>query len=112
VDFFGIPSATAQGAALFHLKTGTPIIFVSAIRQKWGKFDIHFERIEISEKMQLNEQSIFSITQTHIKILEKWIKKYPEQYFWTHKRWKTKPDKAALKQYFYNLQQAKNILAI
>lgn len=99
VDFFGIPSATAQGAAIFQIKTRVPIIFVAQIRTKWGHFDLHFEKIEIPFNLELNDQNIFNITQTHTKVLEKWIKKYPGQYFWTHKRWKSKPTETDLKKY-------------
>ena len=35
--------------------------------------------------------SIASITQTFTSILEDYIRKYPEQYFWFHRRWKTQP---------------------
>ena len=99
VDFFGIPSATAQGTAIFQLKTGVPIVFVAQIRTTWGQFDLHFEKIEIPKNLELNEQNIFNITQTHTKVLEKWIAKYPGQYFWTHRRWKSNPTEAELENY-------------
>ena len=31
------------------------------------------------------------ITQAYTRILEKYVQNYPEQYFWFHQRWKTKP---------------------
>ena len=85
VDFFNKPASTAKGAAILHLKTGAPIIVGIAVRRSWGKFDIYCERISA-------EDNILSITQAHTKLLEKWIRKNPGQYLWTHKRWKTKPD--------------------
>jgi Kdo2-lipid IVA lauroyltransferase/acyltransferase len=99
VDFFGIPSATAQGAAVFHLKTDAPIVFMAQIRTKWGQFDLHFEKIQIPENLEFNEKNIFEVTQLHTKVLEKWIKNYPGQYFWTHRRWKSKPSELDLKKY-------------
>lgn len=99
VDFFNIPSATAQGTAIFQIKTGVPIVFVAQIRTKWGHFDLHFEKIQIPENLELNEQNIFDVTQIHTKVLEKWIKKYPGQYFWTHKRWKSIPTEDDLQKY-------------
>jgi len=99
VDFFNIPSATAQGAAIFQIETGVPIIFVAQIRTKWGHFDLHFEKIQIPDNLELNDQNIFDVTQIHTLVLEKWIKKYPGQYFWTHKRWKSIPAEADLKKY-------------
>jgi KDO2-lipid IV(A) lauroyltransferase len=99
VDFFGVLSATAQGTAIFQLKTGASIVFVAQIRKKWGQFDLFFEKIPIPQELEYNDQNIFEVTQIHTKVLEKWIKKYPGQYFWTHRRWKTKPNKNDLKIY-------------
>jgi KDO2-lipid IV(A) lauroyltransferase len=84
VDFFNMPASTAKGTAILHLKTGAPIVVGIAVRRSWGKFDLYFERISA-------QNNIFSITQAHTKLLEKWIRKNPGQYLWTHKRWKTKP---------------------
>ncbi len=91
VDFFGTPASTAKGAAILHLKTGAPIIVGINIRRGWGKFDLYCERVPTAKDLKLTEENIFAITEAHTKILEKWISKYPEQYLWTHKRWKTKP---------------------
>jgi KDO2-lipid IV(A) lauroyltransferase len=99
VDFMGKPASTARGSALFHLKTGAPMIFTAIIRKSWGNFDIHFEPIPDSVSKEFNETNIFAITQTHTKKLEEWVRKYPGQYFWTHKRWKTKPSSQDIEQY-------------
>jgi KDO2-lipid IV(A) lauroyltransferase len=89
VFFFGRPASTATGTAIFHLKSGAPIVFVTGIRRDLGKIDIHFERIPVSKNRTLNDKSILALTQLHTSILEKWIREYPTQYFWTHRRWKT-----------------------
>jgi KDO2-lipid IV(A) lauroyltransferase len=99
VDFMGKPASTARGSAIFHLKTGAPMVFAAINRKSWGKFEINFERIPDSVSRQVTEANIFAITQMHTKKLEEWIRKYPDQYFWTHKRWKTKPSAQDLDQY-------------
>ena len=38
-----------------------------------------------------NKSDIESITISYTRLLENVIKKHPEQYFWFHRRWKTKP---------------------
>jgi len=34
------------------------------------------------------DKKISKITREINKILEKWIRQYPEQWFWVHNRWK------------------------
>ena len=85
VDFFGIQSSTPKGTALFHLKTGAPIVFGACYEQD-GEYYLDFEPINVNK-----EDNVQSITQNYTTVLEKRIRQHPEQYFWWHKRWKTKP---------------------
>lgn len=86
VGFLGQPSSTAIGPAIFRLRSGAPFIFTVSVRRDYGRFDVYFEEILISPT-----DDVLSITQKHSDMLEKWIRRYPEQWFWVHKRWKTKP---------------------
>ena len=92
VDFMGVPSSAAVGSAVFHLKTGAPIIFLMSIRKDYGKFDAYYEEIcPAAEPQRINDEKIKRITQKHMSVLEEWVRRYPEQWFWMHRRWKTKP---------------------
>ncbi len=95
VDFMGLPSSTAVGPAVLHLRTGAPIFLIISIRKDYGLFDIYFEEILPASKpmQEINNDDIVRITQIHTRALERWVRKYPEQWFWMHRRWKTKPDK-------------------
>ena len=99
VDFFGIPSSTPVGAAMFHLKGGAPIVFAAGIREKWGKFRLIFEEVPVPENKDVNDDNIYRITQATTSLLEKYIRRSPGQYFWTHRRWKTIPDQMQLEEY-------------
>lgn len=88
VDFLGQNSATAIGTAVFHIKTQAPLIFVSFIRSRYGYFDVYFEEIKTAGRFTKTDENIKEITQLHTKVLEKWIRKYPDQWYWVHKRWK------------------------
>lgn len=91
VDFLGLPSSTAVGPAVFHLRTGAPLIFLMSIRNDYGKFDAYYEEIcPASDPQEVNDENILRITQKHMSVLEKWVRQYPEQWFWMHRRWKTK----------------------
>ena len=84
VDFFNKPASTHKGAALFHLNTNASLIFGICVQKNIGKYRVEF--IPINPK----KESIEYITQLYTIIIEQSIKKYPEQYFWFHNRWKTK----------------------
>ena len=84
VDFFGHPASTPKGAALFHLNTLAPVVLGVCIKTDHNKYNIEIVPVKT------NSDSIEQITQNYTTILESYIKKYPEQYFWFHKRWKTK----------------------
>ena len=86
IDFFGIKASTPKGAALFHLKSKSPIIFVTCHMEKINKFVINILPVKTNEK-----SDIHSITRSYTRLLEDIIIKFPEQYFWFHRRWKTKP---------------------
>ena len=85
VNFFGIPASTPKGAALFHINTKSPILLGVCYKENFQKYHIHFESIDTTNK------TIEAITQDYTHKLENYIKKYPDQYFWFHRRWKTKP---------------------
>ena len=86
VDFFGKKASTPKGTARFYLKAGTPLIFTLCYKVCKNNYVIEFIPVEPG-----TEATVETITQTYTKILEDYITKYPEQYFWFHKRWKTKP---------------------
>ena len=86
VKFFNQQTSTPKGAARFHLENGAPIIFTICYQNKPNDYTIEFHPIKIAPKA-----TIKSITQSYTSILEKHIRRFPEQYFWWHRRWKTKP---------------------
>jgi KDO2-lipid IV(A) lauroyltransferase len=84
VDFFGQPTSTPKGTALFHIKTGCSLIFSVAQREKDGTIVITFSKVNID-----SEPTIESITQTYTHMLEEKVRENPDHYFWFHRKWKT-----------------------
>jgi len=85
VKFFNLPASTPKGAGRFYLEYGSPLIFVTC----------HLERpnnhvVDILPIPTDSNSNIASITQSFTLMLENIITAYPEQYFWFHRRWKTK----------------------
>ncbi len=91
VNFLGRPSATATGPAVFALKTGAALIFGTCVRGEKGHHTIHFQQIDFSDLNGLTEENIRILTQRHATALEECIRRWPDHWFWMHKRWKTKP---------------------
>ena len=84
VNFFNKPASTHKGAALFHLNTNASLIFGICVQKNIRQYQVEFIPINPDKK------SVEDITQLYTTIIEQSIKRYPEQYFWFHNRWKTK----------------------
>ena len=84
VKFFNHKTSVPKGAALFHLKTGAALIFSVATKNADGSMKISFEELKIEDN-----PSVESITQTYTKMLEDKILKFPDHYFWFHRKWKS-----------------------
>jgi len=84
VDFFGTQASTPKGAALFHQKSSSPLVFGVCIQIELHKYRVEFVPVIPKSK------SLQDITQAYTTIIEKMVRRYPEQYFWFHRRWKTK----------------------
>jgi Kdo2-lipid IVA lauroyltransferase/acyltransferase len=91
VDFLGLPSSTAPGPASFALKSGAPLLFGAAIRKSKGHHKIILELVPFDDLDPKDPLSVKILTQRHATILEKYVRLYPDHWFWMHKRWKTKP---------------------
>ncbi len=88
VKFFGINTAVYSGPAMLAIKTEAPIIYGLTIRQPDYSYKVVLEEIELNNLPVNEEERIIEISQRHTSFLEKFIKQYPEQWFWMHKRWK------------------------
>ena len=87
VPFFGRLAKTPRGPAVFALRLGAPIVFGAAIRQPSGRFRLYFEPIDSTSTGNL-EADIERIVAEYTAVLERWVRRAPEQYFWHHRRWK------------------------
>ncbi len=88
VDFLGHPALTAPGAAIYAVKTRVPVIPMFIIRQKDHTHKIFIEPPVKVENTGDKEKDI-SLTMTNFtRVVEKYVRQYPEQWFWLHRRWK------------------------
>ncbi|MEO5580892.1 MAG: lysophospholipid acyltransferase family protein, partial [Gemmatimonadaceae bacterium] len=90
VTFFGRPAKTPRGAAVFALRFNAPVLFVDALRMPGGKYRIIIEPIETGTTGD-REKDVDAIVARFTEVLERWVRKFPEQYFWQHRRWRRQP---------------------
>jgi len=91
VDFFGIPSSTYPGAAQFAHRLGSPIVFCYIVRQR-----DEYHRTVFLPPMEADPDAdkmteIRRLTGEFTEALEDAVREHPDQYFWAHRRWKTRP---------------------
>jgi KDO2-lipid IV(A) lauroyltransferase len=84
VPFFGRQAKTARGPAVFALRLGTPMVFAAIIRLSSGRYHFTFD----TELTGDRETDIDRIVTAYTAVLEGWVRRVPEQYFWHHRRWK------------------------
>lgn len=91
VDFFGIPASTYPGAAQFAFRSGCPIVFCYIVRRQGERHEAFFlPPIEVRRDSERGEE-VARLTAAHTKALEECVTRYPDHYFWAHRRWKTQP---------------------
>jgi KDO2-lipid IV(A) lauroyltransferase len=90
VQFFGRPAKTPRGAAVFAHRFEAPPMFFAALRQPSGKYWMHIRPIPI-ERGGDREREIDDTVAAYTRILESFVRRYPEQYFWLHRRWRRQP---------------------
>lgn len=93
VDFMNRPAATFRGPALMAGISGSGMLFYSAVHGADKKVHLRIQDLGMIDlkKFKDREEALRHYTEVWVRALEKDIRAYPEQYFWVHRRWKTKP---------------------
>jgi Kdo2-lipid IVA lauroyltransferase/acyltransferase len=92
VDFFGTPACTASGLARVAMRTEAGVLpgFLTW-REEERKYVLEFgESLELVRSGD-DEQDMVINTQICTTAIEAWVRRYPEQWLWVHRRWKTRP---------------------
>lgn len=90
VNFFGRKACSSKGLARLALSTGAPVVPVFIFREN--------DRYVMEAQPELplvftgDENADVRVnTQNYQMAIEKMVRRYPDQWFWIHKRWKTRP---------------------
>ncbi|MEW6102044.1 MAG: lysophospholipid acyltransferase family protein [Candidatus Omnitrophota bacterium] len=91
VNFFGTKAATATGPVVLARRTGAAILPCFVIRQPDDRHKIIFEPPFNLEETADAEEVIVKNIQGITDIIESYIRKYPAEWGWIHRRWKSRP---------------------
>jgi len=92
VDFFGVPASTTFMLAKLALRTGANVLPVFA---PWDEGRQRFV-LKIEEPLKFDPtgdetEDVRRLTQMFTSVVEKYVRQYPDQWLWIHRRWKTRP---------------------
>ena len=92
VRFFGVEACTASGLARVALKTGAAVLPGFCVwEEKERRYVLRFGPELQFTKTGDAEPDVLAATQQCNDVLERWIRRYPDQWLWIHRRWKTRP---------------------
>ena len=87
VPFFGVPASTSKGMALIALRTGAPVLPVFIRRRPDGR-----HVVDAGAPVPVPpDGDVVAFTRAFNEAIEAAIRQAPEQWFWLHRRWKTRP---------------------
>ncbi len=89
VEFFGQKAGSVAGPAVFHLRTGAPLVPLFNVRLPGD-----YHRIEILPPMRFEPTGDARYDQQRVMqalhdVLETYVRRYPDQWLWLHDRWKS-----------------------
>ena len=92
VPYFGVEACTASGLARVALKTGAAVLpgfllWEPAEGQYVLRFGAALETIRTGDA----QADIVANTALYTAMIESYVRQYPEQWLWVHRRWKTRP---------------------
>lgn len=92
--FLGRQASVFKGPAYFAWKLGVPMVTVFIYRQPGGRHLIVVDPPCEADPAWDERTAVARLTDWHVRRLEDAVAKAPEQYFWLHRRWKTRPPAA------------------
>ncbi|MDD5291841.1 MAG: lysophospholipid acyltransferase family protein [Candidatus Omnitrophica bacterium] len=91
VDFFGRKAATAKGPIVFALRTKAAIVPMFMYRENDNTHKLIIEpEAEIAQGKDF-EETVHLTAQKLTDIIESYVRRYPHEWGWIHKRWKARP---------------------
>lgn len=92
VDFFGVPASTTFMLAKLALRTGADVLPVFAPWDKQRRrFLLKIDGPLVVDRTGDEAEDVRRLTQSFTSVVESYVRRYPDQWLWIHRRWKTRP---------------------
>ncbi len=88
VPFFGTYVGSHTALAMLALRTGAPVVPAISWRRSDGTFVCRFEPKAPLISHEDRDQAVILNTALFVSYTERWIREFPEQWLWVHRRWK------------------------
>ena len=89
--FFGVPAATAPTPAYLALRSNAIVFFMLDVPLEDGRHQIVMEGPLSPPRTGDREADVLAFIQDLNDRLERWVRLYPDRWYWLHRRWKTRP---------------------
>jgi Kdo2-lipid IVA lauroyltransferase/acyltransferase len=91
VDFFGRPASTSRSIAVLALRTRTPVVPIFARRGPDGCHTVLIHPALALPETNGSDAAVVELTARCTAAIERAIREAPEQWLWSHDRWRTRP---------------------
>jgi KDO2-lipid IV(A) lauroyltransferase len=92
VPFFGQSACTAIGPAKIALRTGAAVVPGFTVwEEREQQYVLRFEPALELIRSGDEDRDVADNTALFTQVIERWVRRYPEQWLWVHRRWKARP---------------------
>lgn len=88
LDFLGYPASHWKGVAKLSLRYKIPIVPGFVVRSEDDSLCFEFSEMIYYPDLEDKEENYPHLLSQIIRVTEEYIHRYPDQWFWVHKRWK------------------------
>ncbi|MCH2138140.1 MAG: lysophospholipid acyltransferase family protein [Phycisphaerales bacterium] len=92
VPFFGRLASAYKSIGLLAITQNIPIVVAGAFRTGPGvQYHAHVQEVITPDMWADKDNPLYWVTARYTWALEQLVRRYPEQYLWIHRRWKSRP---------------------
>lgn len=90
-SLLGRPAAVQLGIATICLKLNVPLYYFDMRRERRGYYTVDLVKIPHEDLLPFSKENVHALTDRHVAYLEGILRAEPENWLWSHRRWKRQP---------------------